>query len=254
MGRITIETDVVRENNQTYRLGYSEKCKDGTKMGVGCPEYLLLFRKLPTDTGKAYADVPVERSKSEYRRGNWQIDARAKWKSSGNGLLTGEELKAMALDIANGAFREFYRDHVYDYRHHVEMAVAREDAGKLPATYETLRVPARSGHVWDDVNRMITLNNEQQRRDRVMHLCPLQLDIVERVIKNWSNEGETVFDPFGGIMTVPYMAVKLGRRGIATELNRDYWKDGTRYLRAAELDATAPSLFDEIEMEKSTCI
>jgi hypothetical protein len=44
---ITVVTDVVRENNQTYRLGWSEQCKDGTKMGVGSPEYVLLFRKLP---------------------------------------------------------------------------------------------------------------------------------------------------------------------------------------------------------------
>lgn len=50
---ITVVTDVVRENNQTYRLGWTEQCKDGTKMGVGCPEYILLFRKLPTDHSKA---------------------------------------------------------------------------------------------------------------------------------------------------------------------------------------------------------
>ena len=56
-------TDVVRENNQTYRLGWTEQCKDGTKMGVGCPEYILLFRKLPTDHSKAYADEPVTKSK-----------------------------------------------------------------------------------------------------------------------------------------------------------------------------------------------
>ena len=52
-GMITVITDVVRENNQTYRLGWTEQCKDGTKMGVGCPEYIMLFRKLPTDTSRA---------------------------------------------------------------------------------------------------------------------------------------------------------------------------------------------------------
>ena len=57
-GMITVVTDVVRENNQTYRLGWTEQCKDGSKMGVGCPEYILLFRKLPTDRSKAYADEP----------------------------------------------------------------------------------------------------------------------------------------------------------------------------------------------------
>src|SRR6185369_3528946 len=63
MGMKTIVTDVVRENNQTYRLGWTEQCKDGTKMGVGMPEYLLLFRKPPTDTSNSYGDEPVEKSK-----------------------------------------------------------------------------------------------------------------------------------------------------------------------------------------------
>jgi hypothetical protein len=49
LGMITVVTDVVRENNQTYRLGYSEQCKDGSPMGVGVPEYVLLLRKPPTD-------------------------------------------------------------------------------------------------------------------------------------------------------------------------------------------------------------
>jgi hypothetical protein len=59
MGMKTIVTDVVRENKQTYRLGWTEQCKDGSKMGVGMPEYLLLFRKPQTNTEKAYADEPV---------------------------------------------------------------------------------------------------------------------------------------------------------------------------------------------------
>lgn len=74
-GMITVVTDVVRENNQTYRLGWTENSKDGTKMGVGCEEYVLLFRKLPTDTSNAYADVPVKKDKKDYTRGQWQIDA-----------------------------------------------------------------------------------------------------------------------------------------------------------------------------------
>lgn len=88
MGMITVVTDVVRENNQTYRLGWTEQCKDGTKMGVGCPEYILLFRKLPTSREKAYADVPVTKSKEDYTRAQWQIDAHAYWRSSGNRLVS----------------------------------------------------------------------------------------------------------------------------------------------------------------------
>lgn len=63
MGMKTIVTDVVRENNQTYRLGWSEQCKDGSKMGVGMPEYLLYFRKPPSDRSNAYSDIPVVKGK-----------------------------------------------------------------------------------------------------------------------------------------------------------------------------------------------
>lgn len=58
---------------------------------------------------------------------------------------------------------------------------------------------------------------------------------------------EVVFDPFGGIQTVPYCAVKLGRKGLSTELNFDYWKDGLTYLREAEINRTTPTLFDIID-------
>jgi DNA modification methylase len=244
MGRITIETDVVRENNQTYRLGWTEKCKDGSKMGVGCPEYLLLFRKLPSDTGKAYADVPVARTKKDYPRGQWQIDARAKWNSSGNRFLSSDELRRLSVEQVNRYFSAFAENSVYDYDEHVNVAKTLEDNNSLPATFETLRYPARTAWVWSDVNRMLTLNGNQIRRNLIAHICPLPIDIVDRVISNWSNKNETVFDPFGGIMTVPYRAIKLGRHGIATELNPDYWRDGLKYLEAAEMDATVPTLFD----------
>jgi len=68
--------------------------------------------------------------------------------------------------------------------------------------------------VWDDINRMRTLNSEQVRRNVMMHVCPLQFDIVERIINRYSNPGDVVFDPFGGIGTVPYMAIKQAAEGI----------------------------------------
>ena len=82
------------------------------------------------------------------------------------------------------------------------------------------------------------------QKKRQNHICPLQLDIVERLIERYSNKGELVFDPFGGIGTVPYCAVKLGRRGLSTELNYDYWKDSLTYLREIEMEVEAPTLFD----------
>lgn len=244
-GMVTIETDVVRENNQTYRLGWTEQCKDGSKMGIGCPEYLLLFRKRPTDTSKAYADEKVSKEKSEYTRARWQIDARAKWNSSGDRLLAPEEIKALPIDQLSSIFKERLQACAYDYESHVAAAEALDAEGKLPATFQTLDVPARNDDVvWHDVNRMRTLNGEQTRKNLQNHICPLQFDIVDRVINRFSNKGELVFDPFGGIMTVPYRAVMMDRRGMGVELNTDYWRDGMRYLRGAEQKVTAPTLFD----------
>lgn len=99
-------------------------------------------------------------------------------------------------------------------------------------------------YIWDDVVRMRTLNSRQSQRNLQMHICPLQLDLVERLIERYSNEGEVVFDPFGGIGTVPYCAIRKRRFGLATELNHEYWRDGLSYLREAESAVTAPTLFD----------
>ena len=243
MGRITIETDVVRENNQTYRLGWTEKTKDGTKMGVGCPEYILMFRKLPSDTSKAYADVPVVKTKADYNRGQWQIDARAKWNSSGERFLSPDELRQYPIDRVNKYFGDWAKQTVYNYDNHVEIAQTLDHMEKLPATFETLKIPARTPWVWDDINRMISLNSKQAQKKLQNHVCPLQFDIVDRVIENWSNPGELVFDPFGGIMTVPFRAVKLGRMAVATELNPEYFRDGLSYLRAIEMEVQSPTLF-----------
>jgi hypothetical protein len=76
------------------------------------------------------------------------------------------------------------------------------------------------------------------------NVYPLQFDIVDRLIERYSNPDEEVYDPFGGLMTVPYRAILLGRRGRSSELNSGYFMDGVHYLRAAEREHAMPSLFD----------
>lgn len=246
-GMITVVTDVVRENNQTYRLGWTEQCKDGTKMGVGCPEYILLFRKLPSDTSTAYADEPVSKSKEEYTRAQWQLDAHGFWRSSGDRLLTKAELERMPVDRLQAAYRKYSRETVYSYEEHVALAKKLDEDGHLPATFMVVAPGSWSDDVWDDVNRMRTLNSEQKRRDLQMHVCPLQFDIVDRLINRYSNPGETVFDPFGGIGTVPLRAMMAGRRGSMTELNAEYFRDAVGYLRAEEEKIETPTLFDLLD-------
>ena len=77
-----------------------------------------------------------------------------------------------------------------------------------------------------------------------LHVCPLQLDIVDRIINRYSNPGDLVFDPFGGLGTVPLEAIKAGRRGYMCELNPDYFRDAVGYLKAEEEKQEALTLFD----------
>lgn len=247
-GMITVVTDVVRENNQTYRLGWSEQCKDGSKMGVGCPEYILLFRKLPTDKSNAYADDPVKKTKEDYTRAQWQIDAHGYWRSSGDRLISKDELKEFSVDDLQRVYREYSRSNVYSYEEHVKLAEELDKNDKLPATFMVVAPGSWNNlDVWDDINRMRTLNTTQSRRRQQMHVCPLQLDIVERIINRYSNEGDVVLDPFGGLMTVPMTAVKMKRYGYGIELSCDYFRDGVGYLQEAENEIETPTLFDFME-------
>lgn len=244
MGMITVVTDVVRENNGTYRLGWSENGKDSTKMGVGQPEYVLLLRKPQSDRTRGYADVPVEKSKDDYTRARWQIDAHSFWRSNGNRLLTPEEFAwCSSADLAK-IFAKATVDRVYDYEAHVQIGEVLERAGTLPATFMAIAPGSHHPDVWHDVNRMRTLNMLQERKGAEKHICPLQFDIVDRLIERYSNEGDLIYDPFGGLGTVPYRALLKGRRGAMTELNATYFLDAVHYCRSAEENVTTPQLFD----------
>ena len=252
MGMITVVTDVVRENNQTYRLGWTEKCKDGTKMGVGSPEYILLMRKLPTDRSDGFADNRVVKSKKEYSRARWQTDAHAFWRSSGNRQLTPDELAELGPAQLATLFAKYTLENIYDYKSHVKIGEELDSRDVLPTTFMALAPGSHHPEVWTDINRMLTLNGEQVKRNLQAHICPLQFDIVDRIITRYSNPGELVFDPFAGLMTVPYRAIHLGRKGYGIELNPQYFFDGLKYLEAAERDVSMPQLFDLMEPKENT--
>lgn len=249
LGEKTIITDVVRENNQTYRLGWTEQCKDGSKMGYGVPEYLLLFRKPQTDTSKGYADIPVRKDKKRYSKARWQVDAHGFTRSDGDRPLTPEEIAALPVSKdfhqkVFGMFHDFYLRHVYNFENHVKIGEELERRGLLPVTFMLLQPPSWHPDVWTDITRMLTANVFQAGKGKQKHLCPMQFDIADRVITQMSNPGDVVYDPFGGLMTVPARAVALGRFGLGVELNPGYWADGVAYCEAAEKKIGHPSLLD----------
>jgi DNA modification methylase len=247
LGMKTIVTDVVRENNQTYRLGWTEQCKDGSKMGVGMPEYLLLFRKPPTDNQNAYADIPVVKSKGKYTRSKWQVDAHGFTRSSGDRLLDPEELRQLTHEAIFKLFRDYSLKEVYDFEYHVRIGEQIDAMGRLPVTFMLLQPQSWSDEVWTDITRMLTLNGAQSAKGKEMHLCPMQFDLADRVIEQMSNPGDVVFDPFSGLGTAPYRAVLLGRFGMGCELSAPYFLDSCSYLKAAEQKRNMPSLFDVID-------
>ncbi len=335
LGMKTIVTDVVRENNQTYRLGWTEQCKDGSRMGVGMPEYLLLFRKPPTDSSNGYADVPVIKTKPRlreewqksgamclcghpatahgsnwngespdkpatgfsichedcgcrqfcasdetvkvylpgepgYSRSRWQIDAHGFSRSSGNRLLSPEDLVNVPHERIFKMFREWSLNHPHDHEQHVKLSESLETcqecghihtlptgycncgcrgAGRLPVTFMLLQPQSWHADVWTDITRMLSLNSAQSAAGREMHLCPMQFDLADRAIAQYTMEGETVFDPFCGIGTVPLRALKLKRRGFGIELAEGYFRDAVYYCQAAEKEADSPTLFDLVEAE-----
>jgi hypothetical protein len=204
---------------------------------------LLLFRKPPSDTSNSYADLPVAKSKERYTRSRWQIDAHGFTRSSGNRPITAKDLDGAKHDTIFKMFRDFALASVYDFEHHVKLGEALEASGRLPVTFMLLQPPSWHPDVWTDVTRMLTLNGAQSAKGKEMHLCPMQFDIADRVIEQFSMPGELVYDPFAGLGTVPYRAVLKGRRGLGCELSTPYWLDSAAYCAAAERQVAMPDLF-----------
>lgn len=101
--------------------------------------------------------------------------------------------------------------------------------------------------VWLDIRETNTLNERVARESAdERHICPLQLDFIERCVRLWSNRGETVLSPFAGIGSEIYQAVKFGRYGIGIELKESYWRTAVDNLIALENEMGAATLFDEV--------
>ena len=130
------------------------------------------------------------------------------------------------------------------------LAEKMDKENRLPATFMVV-APASwdIGEVWDDIVRMRTLNLNQVNSKKQMHVCPLQLDTIERLVNRYSNEGEVVYDPFSGIASTGYQSILMGRKYYGCELNPDYFRDGLGYLRQAEMEQTSPTLFDFFDFQ-----
>lgn len=99
--------------------------------------------------------------------------------------------------------------------------------------------------VWTGIRETNTLNTRVAREEKdERHIAPLQLDLIAKCVRLWSNPGETVLSPFGGIGSEGHEAVRLGRRFVGIELKASYWSTAVENLRRAETEANLPSLLE----------
>ena len=103
--------------------------------------------------------------------------------------------------------------------------------------------------VWWDINQSDTLNARSAKdEESERHICPLQLPVIERIIKMYSNEGDTVFTPFLGIGSEVYQALKMNRKGIGIELKPAYFDEAIRNIKDVEVEKHQTTLFDFMQV------
>lgn len=104
--------------------------------------------------------------------------------------------------------------------------------------------------VWFDINQSNTLQKESAREQKdEKHICPLQLDVIERAVELWTNPGDLVLSPFTGIGSEGFVSVQLGRRFVGAELKQSYYKQAVANLERAEREKAQPTLFDLLGTE-----
>lgn len=119
-----------------------------------------------------------------------------------------------------------------------------------PITHDPSEFPVEqwqewASPVWMSVNQTRVLNVKAARNaNDERHLCPLQLDVIDRALVMWSNPGDVVLSPFMGIGSEGYCSLKAKRRFLGVELKAEYFGQATRTFD--DVEASAPTLFDEI--------
>ena len=102
--------------------------------------------------------------------------------------------------------------------------------------------------VWMDISQgdVLSYRGAKSEKDE-KHICPLQLDVIRRCIDLWSNKGDTVFTPFGGIGSELVSAITMGRKAIGIELKRNYWEQAVKHCEDAEAGSNRPNFFHMLD-------
>ena len=211
--RITIWRDPVLERSKTNAHGllYKTFRGDASFCRVGMPEYLLVFRKWPKSDEEVALQRPVVHHKDDFQLPIWQELASPIWPAAATCWNYGGPIKT-----------EF------------------DASGYLRAT----STGGQSGGGDMDLKATETLNVQQSRDPNAeKHLCPLPLNITNRAIVLWSNPGDVLWTPFGGIGSEGVQALRMGRKVILTEFNPTYFRAAVGHLTSAAGEGQQQDIF-----------
>jgi hypothetical protein len=170
----------------------------------------------------------------------WKCPVVEMTRTKAHGLL----YKTFRLDASRN--RVGMPDYLMVFRKPVEGPTSKtpdpvtHDPGRYPVTrWQELASP-----VWMTINQTNVLNVKVAREDKdERHLCPLQLDVIERAVELYTNPGDTVYSPFMGIGSEGWQSLKMGRKFLGTELKPAYYRQAVMNLTQAETDGGAGDLF-----------
>ena len=206
--KVTIWKDPLVEATRTKALGLLHKqiCKDSSMCRQGLPDYLVTMRK------------PGE---------NPELIAHPEGFESyiGDDEPEGAKIERPQPDAEKYEKKEKYNE-VPVYSHQVWRKYASP--------------------VWMDIRQSNTLNGKSAREEQdERHICPLQLDVIARGINLWTNENDIVLDPFAGIGSSNYVALKMGRRTIGVELKENYYNLALENVEKADMDYIIEGITNE---------
>lgn len=189
-----------------------------------------------------------------FEQEGWQYHSRVTvWKdpviemqrTNNHGLL----YKQLRTDST--ASRQGMADYVITFRKWADVTKLRDFPKPVPHTREDFPLDQWqkwASPVWDDIQQTRVLQYRQAREDDdERHICPLQLDVIERCVKLWTNPGDVVLSPFAGIGSEGFEAVRLGRRFVGFELKPSYYNIAARNLADADAVRGQGTLFDTAE-------
>lgn len=198
-GRATIWKDPVVEMQRTKALGllYKQIRKDSAMNRVGMPDYMLFFRKdAPNDRPIEHATPDDEKEKMRLAR-EWLDDLRRQGLSEG---VSDDDLLRKLAEMVS---------------------------------FDVMEWQQLASPVWMDIKQGNVLRSIKAVNDE-KHVCPLQLDVIRRCLRLYTRPGDVVMDPFNGIGSTGFEAVRMRRKYVGFELKPEYAAQADKNLRDAE--------------------